>query len=611
MTYSEKPDTTDNPAPDDEHIDKFTNGEEWLADGVGVSPGIAIGPAYLYARISIDIEKRQLSEEELSDEPERYEEAISRAERDLHKIIDVTRDKLGEESAVIFEAQLLMLRDVEMYPAIVKYIKANRINAGYAVYKVMSKHQLILETSESEYLRERANDVQDVQDRIIRHLRRGRILSAIDPETIVFAESLTAADMVLFSRRGILGCATDYGGPTSHVSIMARALSVPSVVGLHVVANQIQTGDSVILDGIQGRVIVNPTRDTLKRYIARQARYRRLIQEEKKLVSLPTQTLDNHRIGLEANLELKEEIQQLKEYGAEGIGLFRTEILLLMEGRISVSENEQFAVYEKVVAAASPGYTTFRVLDLGGDKLLPMAHRERNPFLGWRGIRVMLDRPEILVPQLRAILRASALGPARILLPMITNLDEVHRFKDILETTMKSMVEQGIPFDDKIPVGIMVEVPSVALLAEQFSREVDFFSIGTNDLTQYVLAVDRGNDLVASIYKDLHPAVLRLIHTTVAAAKTAGIPVGLCGELATNLRAVPVLVGLGIETLSASPVYLPSIKRVIRAMKLKNVQELATKALLCTDTTQLNKLLDNWLDEYAVGMSLFIERESD
>ncbi|TDI77339.1 MAG: phosphoenolpyruvate--protein phosphotransferase, partial [Bacteroidetes bacterium] len=536
----------------------FESGGEWSVEGVGVAPGIAIGPAYLYARISFDIQKRQLSLDELADEPDRFEKAISRAERDLGKIIDVTREKLGENSAVIFEAQLLMLRDVEMYPAIVTYINEHQINAGYAVHHVMSKHQRLLEASESEYLRERSNDVQDVQDRIIRHLRRGRIISAIDPETIVIAESLTAADMVLFSRRGILGCATDYGGPTSHVSIMARALSVPSVIGIPTVTNRIQNGDTVILDGIRGVLIVNPERKTLERYIKRQARYRRLIQEEKKLVSLPTQTLDGHRISLEANLELREEISQLKEYGAEGIGLFRTEILLLMEGRISISEDEQFAVYERVVAAAAPGHTTFRVLDLGGDKLLPMAHREHNPFLGWRGIRVLLDRPEIMVPQLRAILRASAGGNTRILLPMITNLDEVHRFKIVLAEIMEKLSSEKIEYDADIPVGIMVEVPAVALMAEQFSREVDFFSIGTNDLTQFVLAVDRGNDLVAGMYKDLHPDVLILIHNTIAAAKSAGIPVSLCGELATNLRAVPVLVGLGIEALSASPVYLPS-----------------------------------------------------
>jgi phosphoenolpyruvate-protein phosphotransferase (PTS system enzyme I) len=240
-----------------------------------------------------------------------------------------------------------------------------------------------------------------------------------------------------------------------------------------------------------------------------------------------------------------------------------------------------------------------------------MAHREHNPFLGWRGIRVLLDRPEIMLPQLRAILRASAGGSTRILLPMITNLEEVRRFKLVLQETMAALDNHGIPYDKKIPVGIMVEVPSVALLAEQFSREVDFFSIGTNDLTQYVLAVDRGNDLVAPMYQDLHPAVLRLIHATVAAAKTAGIPVSLCGELATNLRAIPVLVGLGIESLSASPVYLPSIKRLIRAMKLRNVEELATQALMCTDSEQIKILLDKWLDEYAVGMSMFIERNDD
>ena len=355
---------------------------------------------------------------------------------------------------------------------------------------------------------------------------------------------------------------------------------------------------------------MNPSPETLEKYRARKLRYERLVEEERKLVSLPTETLDGHKVGLEANLELREEIPQLAEFGAEGVGLFRTEILLLMEGRIAVSEDEQFAVYKMVVESA-PGHTTFRVLDLGGDKFLPMAHRERNPFLGWRGIRVMLDKPEILVPQLRAMLRASALGSTRILLPMVTDLEEIRAFRAILDETKADLRAEGREFDSDVPIGTMVEVPSVALLAGSFAQEVDFFSIGTNDLTQYVLAVDRGNDLVAGLYRDLHPAVLKLIHATVAAARTEGIPVGLCGELATNLRALPVLVGLGVDSVSASPVYLPSIKRLIRAMTLENVESLATRALMCTDATQIAELLDTWLDEYAVGMSVFARRDDE
>ncbi|MCZ6705422.1 MAG: phosphoenolpyruvate--protein phosphotransferase [Bacteroidetes bacterium] len=584
-------------------------GEERRLFGIEAAPGIAIGPAYLYAKVSFDVQRRVLTAEELQNEPLRFEEAVRRSERDLNKIIDVTRDKLGEDSAEIFEAHLLMLRDDALYSSVLTYITEHEVNAGYAVHKVMSKHRKVMEASDTEYLRERATDLQDIQDRIVRHLRRGQILSAIDPETIVVAESLTAADMILFSRKGILGCATDFGGPTSHVSIMARALGLPAVVSMHSVTEKVETGDTLILDGISGELIVNPVDETIKRYRTRKERYARLLQEEKQLVPLAAETIDGHRVGLEANLELREEIPLLKEYGAEGIGLFRTEILLLMEGRLAISEDEQFTIYKKVVENTAPGPTTFRVLDLGGDKLLPMAHREHNPFLGWRGIRVLLDKPDILVPQLRAILRASLFGPTRILLPMITSLSEIESFREIFEGVKNKLKTEGTAFDSSIPIGAMVEVPSVALMADQFAEVVDFFSIGTNDLTQYTLAVDRGNDLVAKLYEDMHPAILQMIKRTVEAAERADIPVSLCGELATNLRAVPVLIGLGVQTLSASPVYLPSIKRVIRAMTLAEGKELADQALISGSAVEIRQMLDQWLDEHSIGVSFFLNRD--
>ena len=282
-----------------------------------------------------------------------------------------------------------------------------------------------------------------------------------------------------------------------------------------------------------------------------------------------------------------------------------------MEGRALVTEEEQALEYSKVIEAVAPHTTTFRILDLGGDKLLPMGHREHNPFLGWRGIRIMLDRPELLVPRLRAILRASAMGPTRILLPMVTRIAEVRQFKEVLAETMATLSEEGVSFDSEIPIGVMVEVPSVALQARLFAEEVDFFSIGTNDLTQYVLAVDRGNDMVAEIYDELHPAVLQLIRKTCNAAHAVGIPVSLCGELATNLRAVPVLLGLGVDTLSASPVYLPAIKRVIRAMKRTEGEGLAERALASSDPEEFRAFMDRWLEEHACGVSFFLEGPAD
>ncbi|GMQ82486.1 MAG: phosphoenolpyruvate-protein phosphotransferase PtsI [Rhodothermia bacterium] len=602
-------DTSPTLSSSDGSADEEASVEEHHLSGIDAAPGIAIGPAYLYAKDSFDIEKRALTADELQNEPARFEKAVQRAERDLKKIIDVTRDKLGEESAVIFEAQLMMLRDDALYSSVLTYIAGHKVNAGYAVHKVMSKHRKVMEASDSEYLRERAHDLQDVQDRIVRHLRRGRILSAIDAETIVVAESLTAADMILFSRKGILGCATDFGGQTSHVSIMARALGLPAVVSMHSVTERVEPGETLILDGIAGEIIVNPSPETLKRYRTRKERYARLLQEEKQLVPLAAETIDGYRVGLEANLELREEIPLLKEYGAEGVGLFRTEILLLMEGRLSISEDEQFLIYKTVVENAVPGSTTFRVLDLGGDKLLPMAHREHNPFLGWRGIRVLLAKPDILVPQLRAILRASMFGPTRVLLPMVTSLAEITLFREIFDGVKDDLKTEGIDFDSSIPVGVMVEVPAVAIMADQFAEVVDFFSIGTNDLTQYTLAVDRGNDLVSDLYEDMHPAVLQMIKRTVEAAERANIPVSLCGELATNLRAVPVLLGLGVQALSASPVYLPAIKRVIRAMTLAEGKELATKALESGSVDEIRQILDQWLYEHESGISFFLNSD--
>ncbi len=573
---------------------------ERVMEGLGVAPGIAIGPVYVYARDAFDdVEERSIPEEEVAAELRRFERAVERADRDLHKIASVAREKLGEGSAAIFEAQALMLEDEALYDAVIERIRRDRVNADFAVLSIMSKHRQFLAASDSEYLRERANDMLDLQERLIRHLRRGKLLSKVDPETIVVAENITAADIVLFSRRGILGTATDFGGATSHVSIMARSLGVPAVVSMHGITDVVENGDVMILDGLSGRVIINPAEDTLAFYRARRERYGRLMAEQKQLVPLASETLDGHHVQLMGNLEFREELKLLDEYGAAGVGLFRTEILFLMQRRISLSEDEQFDTYRAIVEAVRPHPTTFRMLDLGGDKMLPMGHREHNPFLGWRGVRVLLDRPEVTMPQLRAILRASAFGPARILIPMVTHLDEVYRFKDMIAAAREELAAQGHAFDPEIAVGIMVEVPAVALQAERFAREVDFFSIGTNDLTQYTLAVDRGNDLVAGLYDEVHPALLLLLKQIVDGARAHGIPVSLCGELASQPRATPLLLGLGIDELSAAPVFLPGIKRLVRAIRLSDAQALAADALRAVDAADVKRLVDGWLQEHA------------
>ena len=580
---------------------------ERVVEGIGVAPGIAIGPVYLYARAAFEVEERHIAPENLKEELARFEQAVSRSERDLRKIAAVAREKLGESSADIFVAQSLMLRDTAFYEAVVEHIRGDRMSADYAAHVVLSHHRQLLEAGKSEYLRERANDMLDLQDRVVRHLRRGKILSAIDTESIVVAESLTAADIVLFSQRAILGTALDYGGATSHVSLMARALGLPAIVGTHGVTEQVVSGDLVVLDGLTGRIVINPTEDTLAFYRDRQKRYRQLQEEQKKIVSLPAQTLDGHNVRLVANLEFMEELELVEEYGAEGVGLFRTEVLFLMRKRVSLSEEEQFKAYRRIVESVAPHPTTLRMLDFGGDKMLPLGHREHNPFLGWRGVRVLLDKPDMLHPQLRAIVRASRFGPLRILLPMVTELNEVYAFKKRLDTVYEELARESVEYDPDIPIGIMVEVPSVAIKAARFAREVDFFSIGTNDLTQYTLAVDRGNDLVADKYQELDPAILQLIRQTVQEAHACGIGVSVCGELAARAVATPILLGLEVDELSASPIYLPEVKRVLRSIRMEEARALADQALQARDAHEVTSLLENWLREHDCDVASMLE----
>ncbi len=573
--------------------------------GIGVSPGIAIGPVYRYEGEAYQAEAELLEAGEIDDEFQRFEVAVARSERELEKIVTVAHEKLGVSSGVIFDAQLLMLRDDSFYEGVADLIRGEHHAAGYAVQSVLDRHRHRMEASGSALLRERAADIEDVRNRVLRNLRQGKAISNIDPAHIVVAQNLTAADVLLFSRRGILGCVLDYGGPTSHVSIMARALGVPAAVSLHGLAQIVEAGDVLILDGFSGVVIVNPNEETLGRYEEKRARYVAMASEVEVLASAPSETQDGHHVQLQANLEFRQELPLLREFGAEGVGLFRTEMLFLTHGR-ALDEEHQFEIYRDVVRAAAPHAVTFRLIDLGGDKLLPMAHREANPFLGWRGVRILLDKPHLLRPQLRAILRASVEGETRILLPMISSINEVHAVRATIEEVKAELSTEHIFFSQDVPLGIMVEVPAVALQAEKFAAEVDFFSIGTNDLTQYTLAVDRGNDLVASRFNELHPAVLKLIKKTADAGKQAGIPVSLCGEMAADPRVTPLLVGLGLDALSASPAYLTLVKRVIRAMTFREAQLLADAALAQPDAASVALLLDEWLGAHTADLAALL-----
>ena len=563
-----------------------------------MAPGVAIGPAYLFAAGAYQATPDHLDPADVEAELERFERAIQRSERELRKITVVAREKLGEGSAGIFDAQGLILRDRQFYDAVVEHVRDNVAGAGWAVQSVLDEHRRRLESSPNASLRERAADFQDVQNRVLRNLQQGRAVSKIDPHRVVVAQNLTAADVLLFSRRGVLGVVLDFGGPTSHVSIMARALGVPAVVSLHGLAEHVGPDDVVIVDGFSGTVIVNPEPETLVAAELKAAQFARITADREALLAMPSETKDGHPVALQANVEFREEFPLLHEYGAEGVGLFRTEMLFLTQGR-ALDEEQQYEVYRDAIVASAPHAVTFRLLDLGGDKVLPMSHREANPFLGWRGIRILLDKPDLLRPQLRAVLRAAAASaddaPPRILLPMVSGIEEVREFRRAYRAVCDDLRAEGIEHRPDVPLGIMVEVPSVAIQAELYTKTVDFFSIGTNDLTQFTLAVDRGNDLVADLYHELHPAVLGLIAHTAKTANEAGIPVSVCGEVAADPRVTPLLVGLGVRTLSASPAYLTLVKRVIRAFTLEEAEDLARRALRQPDATSVGRLLDYFL----------------
>jgi phosphotransferase system enzyme I (PtsI) len=571
---------------------------ERVLEGISLSPGIAIGQAHLYASASDDVDKQRIREDDVEREITLFEEALERSDQELGRVIALSREKLGEDSTAIFEAQRMMLNDDELLTPVRRRIRDDRQNAGYAVKTVMEQHRHRLEASDDKYLRERASDLSDIQDRIIRQLRRGKMSADIGENTIVIAEALGAADVIRFNKRGVLGCVSEHGGTTSHVALITRALGLPSAAGIRTPTARVPEGACVIVDGDQGQLIVHPTDDTIAAYRQKQAEDREASAAHKEIAGLPAETKDGHRIQLMANIEFHQELDLVDQYGAAGIGLLRTEMLFLMRRSVSLSEEMQYEMYRTIVETV-PGVSTIRLLDLGGDKMLPLAHREHNPFLGWRGIRVLLDRPELLRPQVRALLRTSAHGPIRILLPMVTDQDEVMQFYELMHEVRSELSSNGHAVGELPPVGVMVEVPAVALRPNTFAPHVDFFSIGTNDLTQYVLAVDRGNDRVASRYDAFHPAVLSLVQRTVTCAHDFNIPVSLCGEIGSEPRALPILLGLGLDAISAPPTYLPPLKRAARSIRFTDARALAQEALQVADAAEVHDLNAEWIRIHA------------
>jgi phosphoenolpyruvate-protein phosphotransferase (PTS system enzyme I) len=552
--------------------------DEIIMRGIAAAPGISVGPAYVYSKHMPQVEPKIIPEAEVDSEIERLRTANARAEKELTKILNFAEQKLGARDAKIFEAQIMILNDAILMGTIEKRIRIELKNAEFIVSDEISKYKRLMLAAPDEYMHERAHDVDDVMNRIIRNIRDQKLFSKLEGESVIVSETLAPADTVIFSRNQILGYVTDLGGITSHAALLSRSLKIPAVVGLRAATKHIRTGDTIAVDGYGGLIAINPTEETLAGLRQKAQRFKEFEERLVGIAGLDAETLDHRRIELSANIEFAEELEFVRLQGSAGIGLYRTEGQLIGQHRYP-SEDEQYQAYKTIAEGIYPHSVIFRTFDVGGDKIGPEIHQEDNPFLGWRGIRVFLDRPELFLAQLRAILRASTRRNVRIMIPMVTKVVEVRRVKQLLKQAKEELKVGGTRFDSRIKLGVMIEVPSAAILAEEIASEVDFLSIGTNDLIQYLLAVDRDNVLVAPLYQQFNPAVIRTIKMVIDAGHRRNVWVGMCGEMAGDPLATVLLVGLGIDELSVVPTVLPEIKQIIRSIKEKDAKRIADKVL--------------------------------
>ena len=569
---------------------------ERVFQGIGVSPGVARGKILVYMLAEEAIPEYDISAEQVPQEVARFEQALFKTREQLHELQQRIATGIGSGApSSILDVHMSITEDPALIDPVTSGLYEKKKNVEHIFHNVAQKYVKTLADLPDEFLRERAIDVQDVTRRIMRNLlgREHRGLGNVPPGTIVVAHDLSPSDTSSLDRRNVVGFATDVGSHTSHTAIVARSMNLPAVVGLHDVSQHVRNGQSSILDGYSGTLVVEPSEQTLYVYGQIEVKRRTLEDRLKELKDLPAQTLDGHHVTLSGNIELPEDVPALLAVGAEGVGLFRTEFLYLNR-RDFPSEEEQCEKYLQVARMVKPHSVIIRTLDIGGDKFHSeeVTPAEINPFLGFRAIRFCLANPDIFTAQLRAILRASAEGNAKIMYPMISGVTEVIQATEILHEVMSDLKKEGVPFDENIDVGAMIEVPSAALTAEMIAQEVDFLSIGTNDLIQYTMAVDRVNERVANLYEPTHPAILRLIRGVVEAAHNNNIWVGVCGEIAGEPLYVPLLVGMGVDELSLAATSLPRVKEVIRRMKLTEVQELAAATLHATRSREVLAMLN-------------------
>ncbi len=575
-----------------------------MISGIPASPGIVFGKALVLKEEKIVLDTQKIQDDQVEAEVARFYEGRNAAVEQLTAIKDRAYASLGEEKAAIFEGHLMILEDEELEEEIIDYLRSNKVNAGVAASTIIDQQVAMLSEIDDEYLKERAGDIRDIGNRLIKNILGMHIvdLGEINEEAILVAYDLTPSETAQLNLDKVLGFITDIGGRTSHTSIMARSLELPAIVGTNTVTQQVNTGDFLILDAVNNRVYVNPSQEEIDRLKALEAQLAEEKAELAKLKDLPALTLDGHRVDVVANIGTIRDVEGADRNGAEGVGLYRTEFLFMDRDQLP-TEEEQFIAYKEVVEAMNGRLVVLRTMDIGGDKELPYLNlpKEMNPFLGWRAIRIALDRKEILHAQLRAVLRASAFGKLAVMFPMIMSVEEIRTLKAEIEILKAQLRDEGKAFDENIQIGVMVETPSAAVNAKFLAKEVDFFSIGTNDLTQYTLAVDRGNELISHLYNPMTPSVLSLIKQVIDASHAEGKWTGMCGELAGDERATLLLLGMGLDEFSMSAISVPRIKKLIRNVNYQDAKLLADKALEQPTAADIEKLVADFLAENALN----------
>jgi len=575
--------------------------------GIGVSSGIVIGKAYVVDRRTDAVQFCHLDPSQAHSEVKRFTGAVSESKKQLRRITRMlTKEGRGKEHIGIIDAHLMILKDQMLINDTIKLIKQERMNAEWALKTVLKGIRELFDKMDDRYFKERSSDIEHIVDRIIMNLSGEEHASIADIEepSVVVAHDLSPADTAQMVKGKVVAFLTDIGGKTSHTAIMARSLEIPAVVGLENVTRNAEAGDTIIVDGMTGAVIINPSESVLHVYERRRSKYASYDKELHHYRNLPAETLDGRRIRLMGNMEIAEEITSLLDHGAEGIGLYRSEFLY-MNRKDLPTEEEHMASYVHVAKQMSPRPVVVRTLDIGGDKFLsPMeVADEINPAMGLRAIRLCLKRPDMFRTQLRGILRASAYGKLKVMFPMISGIDELRRAKAIFEETKEELRRENKPFDPDIEVGVMIEVPSAAFIADLLAKEADFFSIGTNDLLQYSLAIDRVNEHVAYLYEPFHPAVLRIIKNVVDCAKQRGISVSVCGEMAGEPEHALMFIGMGLEQLSMNAFSLLRVKRLVRSVRYEDAKDIVTMALTLSTAREVenyvsSKVIELYREEF-------------